>query len=87
MEHVELVDRLYLTVKQMILDQQLVPGQKLVQEKLATELGVSRSPLLKALQRLESELLVESFPRRGMYVKQLAPDNCKHALPPLSKQK
>ncbi len=74
MEHVELVDRLYLTVKQMILDQQLVPGQKLVQEKLATELGVSRSPLLKALQRLESELLVESFPRRGMYVKQLAPD-------------
>lgn len=72
MEHLELADRLYLTVKQMILDQQLVPGQKLVQEKLATELGVSRSPLLKALQRLESELLVERIPRRGMYVKQLA---------------
>lgn len=72
MEHLELVDRLYLTVKGMILDQELAPGQKLVQEKLAAELGVSRSPLLKVLQRLESELLVESIPRRGMYVKQLA---------------
>lgn len=67
-----MVDRLYLTVKRMILDQELVPGQKLVQEKLAAELGVSRSPLLKVLQRLETELLVESIPRRGMYVKQLA---------------
>ncbi|MFK8162706.1 MAG: GntR family transcriptional regulator [Lewinella sp.] len=73
MKHLELVDRLYLTVKQMILDQELAPGQKLVQEKLAAELGVSRSPLLKALQRLEGELLVESIPRRGMYVKQLIP--------------
>jgi len=71
MKHMELVDRLYLTVKQMILDQELVPGQKLVQEKLAAELGVSRSPLLKVLQRLEGELLVESIPRRGMYVKEI----------------
>ncbi|MEM6772941.1 MAG: GntR family transcriptional regulator, partial [Bacteroidota bacterium] len=73
MEHLELVDRVYLAVKRMILEQELLPGQKLVQEKLAAELGVSRSPLLKALQRLESELLVEQIPRRGMYVKQLVP--------------
>lgn len=73
MQHLELVDRVYQEIKQMILDQDLVPGQKLVQEKLAAQLGVSRSPLLKALQRLESELLVESIPRRGVYVKQLAP--------------
>lgn len=74
MEHLELVDRLYFAVKQKIFDQELLPGTKLVQEKLAAELGVSRSPLLKALQRLESELLVESIPRRGMYVKQLVPN-------------
>lgn len=53
----------------MIFDQELQQGQKIIQEKLAAELGVSRSPLLKALQRLESEMLVESIPRRGMYVK------------------
>lgn len=69
MKHIELVDRVYDEVKQMIFDQTLIPGEKIVQEKLAEELGVSRSPLLKALQRLESELLVESIPRRGMTVK------------------
>ena len=71
MEHVELVDRVYLKIKQMIFDQQLKPGQKLIQEKLSSELGVSRSPLLKALEKLEGELLVEKIPRRGMYVKEM----------------
>ncbi|MCV9386709.1 GntR family transcriptional regulator [Reichenbachiella ulvae] len=69
MEHLELVDRIYAAVKQKIFDQELQPGQKITQEKIAAELGVSRSPLLKALQRLETEMLVESIPRRGMYVK------------------
>ena len=73
LEHVELVERVYASVKRMIFDQELMPGDKLVQERLARTLGVSRSPLLKALQRLESELLVESIPRRGMYVKGLSP--------------
>jgi DNA-binding GntR family transcriptional regulator len=56
----------------MIFDQKLKAGQKLVQEKLAEELGVSRSPLLKALQKLESDLLVENIPRRGIYVKSMS---------------
>jgi DNA-binding GntR family transcriptional regulator len=70
-QHVELVDRVYSSVKQMIFDQELKPGEKILQEKLSAQLGVSRSPLLKALQRLESEMLVQSIPRRGVYVKQL----------------
>lgn len=71
MQHVELVDRVYSAVKNMIQTQELTPGQKLVQERLAARLGVSRSPLLKALQRLEGELLVERIPRRGVFVKSL----------------
>ena len=71
MEHLELVDRIYLKIKEMIFNQQLKPGQKLLQEKLAEDLGISRSPLLKALQKLENELLVEKIPRRGMYVKSM----------------
>jgi len=70
-EHVELSDRVYSRVKEMIFTGQLKPGQKLIQEKLSADLGISRTPLLKALQRLESELLVESIPRRGMYVKKI----------------
>ncbi len=71
MEHIELVDRVYLRIKEMIFNQDLKPGQKLIQEKLADSLGISRSPLLKALQKLEGELLVEKVPRRGMYVKSI----------------
>lgn len=55
----------------MILTHELLPGQKIVQEKIAKQLGVSRTPLLKALQMLEYEMLVESIPRRGMFVKQM----------------
>ena len=73
LEHIELTDRVYNALKKMILNGELEPGQKIVQEKLSEELGVSRSPLLKALQRLENEFLVESIPRRGMYVKKMKP--------------
>lgn len=72
LHHVELVDRIYASVKQMIFNQDLKPGEKILQEKIAAQLGVSRSPLLKALQRLESEMLVQSIPRRGVFVKKLA---------------
>lgn len=71
-EHTDLSSPVYQRLRAMILDNSLTPGQKLRQEQLARQLGVSRTPLLKALQMLESELLVESVPRRGMYVKQLS---------------
>jgi DNA-binding GntR family transcriptional regulator len=71
-DHVALVDSIYFKLKQMIFNGDLKPGEKLLQEKLSERLGVSRSPLLKALQKLESELLVENLPRRGMYVKILS---------------
>ena len=72
--HIELTDRVYNRLKEMIQNGELEPGQKIVQEKLSEKLGISRSPLLKALQRLEHEFLVESIPRRGMYVKKMNPE-------------
>ena len=69
--HTELTDHVYSQLKNKILERELLPGQKILQEKLAAELGVSRSPLLKALARLENEMLVESIPRRGMFVKKI----------------
>jgi DNA-binding GntR family transcriptional regulator len=85
-EHIDLSERVYDQIKKRILSGSLVPGQKIVQEKLALEIGVSRTPLLKALQQLESELLVESVPRRGMFVKRMGPKeiidafNCREGL-------
>ncbi len=70
-EHVDLSQPVYERLKRMILSQELKPGDKIVQEKIAEQLGVSRTPLLKALQALENEYLVESVPRRGMFVRKL----------------
>jgi DNA-binding GntR family transcriptional regulator len=67
--HENLDQKVYLTLKQMITDRHLLPGQKIAQVKLAEELGISRTPLVNALKYLEKEKLIESRPRRGFYVR------------------
>lgn len=69
--HTDLANLIYSKVKKLILSKELRPGEKIVQDRLATQLGVSRTPLIKALQMLEAEFLVESIPRRGMFVKEI----------------
>ncbi len=53
----------------MILDQNLKPGSKIYQEKLAEDLGISRTPLVNALKKLEQEHLITAIPRRGFYAR------------------
>jgi len=68
-EHENLDQKAYEIVKNMITERQILPGEKLAQEKLAQELGISRTPLVSALKFLEHEKLVESKPRRGYFVR------------------
>src|ERR1700678_3426683 len=44
------------------------PGTRLVERRLASELGVSHVPIREALARLADEGLVERLPRRGSRV-------------------
>ena len=44
------------------------PGDKVSVEELSRELGVSRTPLWAAINRLEAERVVEVVPRQGIYV-------------------
>lgn len=62
---------LYKQIKDMIWNKQLLPGDKIIQEQLAAELGVSRTPLIKVLERLTTERLIDYIPRRGYFVKRL----------------
>ena len=68
-EHENLDQKAYEIVKTMITERQILPGEKIPQEKLAQELGISRTPLVSALKFLEHEKLVESKPRRGYFVR------------------
>jgi DNA-binding GntR family transcriptional regulator len=69
-QHSDLSYQAYLRIKEMILGGELKPGEKIVQEKIAESLGVSRMPLHKAFQMLEDELLVCSIPRRGIFIRE-----------------
>ena len=68
-EHENLDHKAYLILKNMIISRKLLPGDKIPQEKLAQDLGISRTPLVSALKYLEKEKLVEAIPRRGFYVR------------------
>lgn len=68
-QYENLDQKVYQVVKQMIEDRTLLPGQKIPQEKLAKDLGVSRTPLISALKFLEHEKLIEVKPRRGFFVR------------------
>jgi DNA-binding GntR family transcriptional regulator len=68
-DHVNLDQKVYRQLKSMILDKNLKPGSKIYQEKLAEDLGISRTPLVNALKKLEQEHLVTAIPRRGFYAR------------------
>src|ERR1051326_7319940 len=54
-----------------ILRGELGPGQRIVEGKLARELGVAQSTLREALQQLEHQGLVRKSERRGTFVTRL----------------
>jgi DNA-binding GntR family transcriptional regulator len=68
-EHENLDQKAYQILKSMIIERQLLPGDKIPQEKLAEDLGISRTPLINALKFLEKEKLVQSIPRRGFFMR------------------
>jgi DNA-binding GntR family transcriptional regulator len=58
----------YRVLRAAILDGTVPPGGQLRERDIATDLGVSRSPLREALTRLEEEGLIVKFPFRGAFV-------------------
>src|SRR4029450_13581278 len=61
-------------IRGQILDGKLKPGERLVEDKLSTELGVSRVPVREALRGLSMEGLVRLEPNRGASVAEVTPE-------------
>ena len=59
--------RVYEILKKAIIFQEIPPGQKIDEESLAKQLGVSRTPIRESLCRLENEGIVKIIPRRGAF--------------------
>lgn len=61
-------DETVAVVREMILDGTLLPGERIAEQALCEELGISRTPLREALKVLGSEGLVELMPSQGSIV-------------------
>jgi DNA-binding GntR family transcriptional regulator len=59
-------------LRSAIVQGSLKPNQRLVEEAIAGQLGVSRTPVREALRRLEAEGLVIYTPQRGAIVRQVS---------------
>lgn len=66
-----MVDLATAALRAMILSGRLKPGERLVENQLTDQLGVSRPPLREALKNLQHEGLVVSNPRRGAVIRPL----------------
>src|SRR6478672_2282300 len=60
--------QVYNLLWQRIVSHQLQPGDKLSDVRLSEELGVSRTPVREALQRLAQEGIARAESRRGFFV-------------------
>jgi DNA-binding GntR family transcriptional regulator len=65
---VPLTEKAYRAIKEAILSLQLQPGAALVEQDLASQLGISKIPLREALHQLENDGLVRRIPYKGVYV-------------------
>jgi DNA-binding GntR family transcriptional regulator len=68
-ENKSLATMIFDKIREDIINSKYQNGEKIVEAKLAEELGVSRTPVREALKQLELDGLVESMPNRGVVVK------------------
>ncbi len=60
-------------LRRQVITGELAPGTRLVEDRLAAQLGVSRNPVREALQTLAGEGFVSTLPRRGAVVSTITP--------------
>lgn len=64
-------DECYAALRRMILEKELLPGERLFEPELSATLGVSRTPLREAVRRLQGDGLVTLI-ERGAIVSKLS---------------
>lgn len=69
-------EKTYLEMKSAIFSGSFHPGQRLGEEQIAAELGVSRTPVREALHRLEQDGFIEPLEKRGFCI----PENSREEL-------
>ncbi|MER8237197.1 GntR family transcriptional regulator [Streptomyces sp. NPDC094049] len=72
--HTSLRERVYVELRERIIEAEYPAGMRLVEREIADELRVSRVPVREAMQRLETEGFLSVQPRRGSVVADFGPE-------------
>lgn len=64
-------EKAYQIIKERIVKGQYKPGQPLNEKAIIEELKISRTPFREAIHALNEENLVQVFPNRGIFVREL----------------
>ena len=67
-QHVPLRDQVLIALRQAIVNGDYPPGERLTEDRLAEDFGVSRNPVREALRVVQAEGFVNLVPRRGAFV-------------------
>jgi len=70
-ERLSLSEKAYRRLEEMIVTLELQPGSVVTEGDLGTLLGIGRTPLREAIQRLAVQRLVATLPRRGLVVSEI----------------
>ncbi len=73
-----LAEKAYQLLIRKITRLELTPGAPLIEKNLSADLGIGRTPIREALQRLAAEGLVNHHPNRGMFVAEISATNVQH---------
>jgi len=65
-------NKVFSYVRDRILSGEIAPGERLVETKIASEIGTSRTPIREAFHTLEREGLIDSIPRVGYVVRPIS---------------
>lgn len=77
LRHQHINERIYELILSRILSQQFSPGERLRVNEIAEALGVSRTPVKDAINRLAVEGLIVVSPRKGTFVADITADGIK----------
>jgi GntR family transcriptional regulator, rspAB operon transcriptional repressor len=67
-----LEEQVYARLRASIASREFRPGERIPVDRLAADLGISRTPILNALKRLAQERVVDCLSRRGIYVRRFS---------------
>ena len=63
-----LKDHVYKRISDMIVNAELMPGDRITESSIADKFGVSLTPVREALIKLHADGVIDKIPHKGFYV-------------------